>query len=204
MYAYNTFMINDFPRAVDISRSYQEYRISGITLRFKPDFTVFNFDTSAAPQQMPYLYYMLDKNGSIPSTITLEGLKQMGARPYKFSTDVRTVTWRPSALVDMYNTAGATASGYKISPWLSTNASPVGGTWSPSLVAHQGIKWYVEQGNGQAYRVDLDVELQFQFRKPLVSANANAPAQGIAYAVLDASPDGIEGGSDGITIPLAH
>jgi len=206
MFAYNNFLLNDFPRAVAIARSYQQYRISGITLRLKPDFTVFNLGLGApAPAQQPYLYYMLDKSGSIPNTITLEGLKQMGARPMKFSTNTRTITWKPTALVEMYAGPNAISpASFKSTPWLSTNATPLDATWTPSVVPHQGLKWYIEEGNGVAYAVDIDVELQFQFRKPLVIANANTPASGLAYAVLDASPDGIEGGSDGISIPLTH
>jgi len=205
MFSYSNFLMNDFPRAVSIARSYQQYRISGITLRFKPDFTVFNQGLGGAPSQQPYMYYILDKSGSIPNAITLEGLKQMGARPAKFSTNTRTITWKPSALVEMYAGVGAMSpAAYKTSPWLSTNANPLDATWTPSVIPHTGLKWYIEEGNGVAYAVDIDVELQFQFRKPLVIANANIPASGLAYAILDASPDGIEGGSDGITMPLAH
>lgn len=199
MFSYNSFMLTDFPRAVAISRSYQQYRISGITLRLKPDFNVFNLGLGApAPAQQPYLYYMLDKSGSIPSTITLEGLKQMGARPLKFSTNTRTITWKPTALVEMYTALAASPAAFKTTPWLSTNANPLNTTWAPSVVPHQGLKWFIEEGNGVAYAVDIDVELQFQFRKPLVIANANTPATGLSYAEINDSPDGIVGGPDQI------
>lgn len=205
MFSYDSFILADFTRAVAIAGNYQHYRISGIKLTFKPDFTVFSNGLGAPAQQQPYLYYMIDKSGSIPDNVSLESLKQMGARPRKFATNMLSVSWRPSVLTEDLNVAGAAAaSSYKISPWISTNIAPTNpGTWNPSRVAHQGIKWYMEQNNGNQYGVRIDVEVQFQFKKPLFAALSTTPALGLEYAILDASPDGIQGGSDGITVPLA-
>lgn len=204
MFAYDNFILADFNRAVAISENYQHYRMSGITLRFKPTYDIFSAALGAPPMQKPNLYYMIDKAGAIPDNVTLEGLKQMGARAHAYDEKPVNVTWRPSVLTEDLNAAGAaSATQYKVSPWLSTNANATNpGVWAPSRVVHQGIKWFIEEASGSATAVNLEVEIQFQFKKPLFPSLAAVPAEGIKYAVIDASPDGIEGGSDGITIPL--
>lgn len=204
MFAYDNFILADFNRASSIAENYQHYRISGITLRFKPAYDTFSAALGGPPMQKPNLYYMIDKAGAIPDNVTLEGLKQMGARAHAFDEKPVTVTWRPSVLGEDLNAAGAaSAARYQVSPWLSTNFNATNpGPWAPSRVVHQGLKWFIEEASGSATGVQIDVEVQFQFKKPLFPSLAAVPAAGIQYAVLDASPDGVEGGSDGITIPL--
>lgn len=200
-FAFDNFALQDYQRAAGISQYYQHYRISSIKLTWKPAYDTFS---QATVLQKPNLYYMIDKAGAIPDNFTLEGLKQMGARPHSFDENPVTATWRPSVLTEDLNLAGAaSATQYKVSPWLSTNANATNaGAWGPSTVAHQGIKWYIEEPSGSATAVQMEVELQFQFKKPLMPSLAAVPALGLQYAVIDASPDGIEGGSDGLTISL--
>lgn len=201
MFAFDNFALQDYQRAAGIAQYYQHYRITGIKVTWKPAYDTYS---QATILQKPNLYYIIDKAGAIPDNITLEALKQMGARPHAFDERPIFASWRPSVLTEDLNLAGAaSATQYKVSPWLSTNANATNpGLWAPSTVAHQGIKWYIEEASGSATAVQMEVELQFQFKKPLLPSLANASAGGLVYAVLDASPDGVEGGSDGITIPL--
>lgn len=204
MYSFDNFILADFQRAADISRNYQHYRMSGIRLTWKPSYDTFNNALGAPPLQKPYLYYMIDKAGAFPDNITLEGLKQAGARPHRFDESPVSAIWRPSVLTEDLNAAGAaSATQYKVSPWLSTNANATNpGAWNPSRVVHQGIKWYIEEFSASTTAVQLEVEIQFQFKKPLFPSLAAVPAKGIQYAVIDQSPDGVEGGSDGMTMPI--
>lgn len=200
MYAYDNFQLADFQRASDIARNYQRFRMTGIKLTWKP---VYDTYSAATPQQKPNLYYIIDKSGSIPDNVTLEALKQAGARPHRFDEKPLSATWKPSVLNETLNVAGAaSASGYKVSPLLATNGNATNpGLWILSTVAHQGIKWYMEAG-GAAQTLNMEVEIQFEFFKPIYPTLAAAPALGLVYAKLDASPDGVEGGTDGITVPL--
>lgn len=201
MYSYTDFRLTDFPRAVQVAKAFQHFRVSGITLTWKPRYDTFS-DALGLGRSKPNLYYMIDKSGSIPDNVTLEGLKAMGARPHAYDEKPIKVTWRPSVLEVNEATGANTASQYKVSPWLSTNLNVTApGVWNASQVSHQGIKWYVEQNGGDTL-LDVEVELQFQFKKPLFPTLSAVPAGKLAYAVEDASPDGIEGGADGITIPL--
>lgn len=202
MYKFNTFQLADFPRAVQVAKAYQHYRITGIKLTFKPAYDNY-YDGQPVAVQKPNLYYMIDKPDAIPSTATLESLKQMGARPRAFDEKPIHVSWRPAVLSEDQNAGlGSIGGQYKVSPWLTTNSNPgAPGVWTPSQVVHKGLMWYMEQGGGNT-TVYLEVEVQFQFKKPLFDMTPSPThAIGLAYAKIDASPDGIEGGTDGITIP---
>jgi len=203
MYKFNTFTLADFPRAVQVAKAYQHYRISGIKLTYKPNYDVYS-QALAGGGAKPFLYYMIDKSDGIPTTATLESLKQMGARPHNFDEKPRTITWRPSVLTEEQNTiAGSTAAAYKVSPWLATNSNPgAPGVWTPSTIAHKGLTWYMEQP-GATFALNIEVEIQFQFKKPLFDMTPSPThAKPLQYAIIDASPDGVEGGTDGITIPV--
>lgn len=202
LYKFNTFSLIDFPRAVQVARAYQHYRITGIRMTLKPAYDTYSF---ALPNlQKPYFYYMIDKADAIPTTATLESLKQMGARPIRFDESPISISWRPSVLTEDQNALlGSVATQYKVSPWLSTSALPgAPGIWQPSQVLHKGLTWYMEQAGGNT-TVYIDIEIQFQFKKPLIDSVPNPQgALPMVYAKLDASPDGIEGGTDGVTVPI--
>lgn len=203
MFAYNSFNLADFDRAVAIARNYQRYRITGIKLTFKPEYDTYALNPAGPNVAKPNLYYMIDKSGSIPDNVTLEGLKQAGAKPHAFDEKPISVRWKPSVLNEQQVAGGLGAgSGYKISPMLATDATPGNvGAWNPSRVNHLGIKWYMECAGG-TLGVNLEVELQFEFYKAIYPSLSAVPAKGLEYAVLDQSPDGVEGGTDGVTIPL--
>jgi len=206
MYSFDGIVLADYDRAVAIARNYQRYRITSVKVTWKPTFDTYS---PATTNQKPNLYYMIDKNGSIPDNVTLEGLKQAGARPRAFDEKPISVTWKPAVLGESRINAGTPqASTYITSPWLSTAQNPTSPlAWNPSDVSHQGLKWYMEQGPaGSLSTFFMEIEVQFQFIKPLFPSLSATPSLGISYAVLDNSPDGIEGGADGITFhsPSLH
>jgi len=199
-YSFDSVALVDFTRAVQVAQAYQRYRVANIKVTWKPVYDTFS---SATSTQKTFLYAMIDKTSSIPDNVTLEGLKQAGARPRALDEKAISISWKPSVLSDNLSSGGgAVASGYKTSPILSTNANPTApGVWTPSRIAHGGLKWYIEAPGG-ALSINMEIEVQFQFYKPMFPSLSESPARGLTYAVLDASPDGVEGGTDGITIPL--
>lgn len=200
MYSFDGFQLADFDRAVQIARNYQRFKMTGIKITWKP---VFDTYSPATANQKPNLYYMIDKNGSIPDLVTLEGLKQAGARPRALDEKPISVFFKPAVLGESRINAGIPqASTYVVSPWLSTAQNPTSpGAWNPSEVSHQGIKWYIEQA-GAVQKVYVEVEIQFKFIKPLFPTLAQQVPVGLQYAKLDNSPDGVEGGQDGQTLHL--
>lgn len=174
-------------RALQISKAYQHYRIKKITLTCKPTYDT--FQDQAGLQSRPNIYFMVDKSGSIPAGITLESLKQMGAKPLRFDEKPISFSWRPSVLLAGQDAVVPVANpaAYKISPWLST---------VDNTIDHLGIFWCAEQLFGGGLQYACEVEVQFQFKKPLWTAVAATPSVGVKPAELDDSVDGIVGGPD--------
>lgn len=203
LYDFRNCDLASFDRAVNIASEYQHYRIKKITLTLKPTFDT--YQQAAGGGSRPNVYYMIDKSGSLPDNLTLEAMKQMGAKAHRFDEKPFTISWRPSVLTGDTNAPGALASAqYKISPWLSTNRNPLVNPWAASTIDHLGVFWYVEQLFVGGVQYNAEVEVQFQFKKPLHLAVSGAPAaMKVAVAVEDNSSDGIVGGPDSNPIPPA-
>jgi len=195
MYAYNEFQLGDYQRATAIASNYQEYKITGITVTWRPPYDTFS---AAVGAQKPSMYVLMNKGGAVPPNVTLEAMKQMGSRPRAFDEGPLRVTFRPTVLSESMNVAFApSSSATRTSPWLSTNGNATNpGAWIPSTVAHLGFNWYIDQPGGNTTFL-IDVEVQFAFRKPNFTLLSSVPARGMTFARLNDSPDGVEGGGDG-------
>lgn len=198
MYENRNVDLASFDRAVTIAKGYQHFRIKKITLTLKPYYDTYQSAVGAVGR--PQAYFMIDKAGALANP-TLEDLKQMGAKPRRFDEKPISFSYRPSVLTGDQVAAGVIgAAQYKISPWLSTSANPLGAAWAPSTIDHLGIFWYVEQpaGNQQYF---AEIEVQFQFKKPFNTGSSGPrPASiGTEVAQLDNSPDGVVGGTDSST-----
>lgn len=211
MYALMNTTLNQFDRAIQAAQAFQFYRIKHIALKIKPQFDTYAFGTNGYGK--PKIYYMFDKSGALPSNLSLEALKQMGAKPHNLDEKPFTISWSPTVLMSAMTAPGAaptTQPGqYAVTPWLTTNANTISpGVWVANTVDHLGVYWYVEStsyGGTGGLPYQIDVEVQFEFKKPLWSAlQSSTSAIQVVPAIIDASPDGVEGGSDGITIPLVH
>lgn len=204
MYVNPDLSLSNYVRAAAVGKNYQRFRIRSATLTIKPNLDAYTAIGANIPQK-PYIYFMIDKTGSIPDNVTLEALKQMGAKPHALDEKPFKFTFRPAIHTATKESAGVTSpfSQYKVSPWLTTSDNPnAPGVWVPNTTLHYGYKMFIEQV-GLITQFNAELELQFEFIKPLLPALSQVPATKQQLAVLDASPDGIEGGSDGITIPLA-
>lgn len=204
LYSLMNTSLDQFTRAPLVAQGYQHYRIKNISMKFKPPFDSFVSGTTVGFSK-PYLYHMIDKSGAIPTNITLEGLKQMGAKPRALDERPLLVSWAPAVLQQELTSGGGapTSQGaaYKISPWLNTSNISVSSPWNPSTVDHLGVYWYLEaQANGQppTFYYEIDVEVQFEFKKPLITRSVSSThAIAVQLAVENDSSDGIVGGPDG-------
>jgi len=196
MYDVHNITLAQYARAVQIAQGYQFFRIKKVALTYKIGYDT--YQAVAGGPTRPQFYYMLDKSQSIPATVTLEALKQMGARPSACDEKPIVRQWAPSVLTENQTVAGAIPAQYKISPWLNTNQNNLG-AYVPSLVQHNGIYWYVQMDatNQVNYQYTVEMEVQFEFKKPLWTATpSSVPSIGSKIAVLNDSPDGIVGGAD--------
>jgi len=195
LYSLMNTQLDQFPRAVQVAQAYQHYRIKKVALTFKPSYDTFQEGALGTKQR---LYYMIDKAGAIPTNVSLEGLKQMGARPKDFDEKNIVIQWAPSVLEStMFQAPNSVPSKYNISPWLSTTAVPLTpGAFVPSSVDHLGLYWYVDAINPGAAQYAIECEVQFEFKKPLTTIRSSVEAKPAQYAVINDSPDGIVGGTD--------
>lgn len=198
MYDVHNVTLANYARAVQIAQGYQFFRMKKIALTYKIGYDT--YQAVAGGPTRPQHYYMLDKSQSIPANITLEGLKQMGARPTACDEKPIVRSWSPSVLTEEQTIAGPIPAQYKISPWLNTNQNNLG-AFVPSLVQHNGIYWYVQMDATGAppvnYQYTVEMEVQFEFKKPLWTAlTAAIPSLGAIPAQTNNSPDGLVGGAD--------
>lgn len=189
MYGPSTVDLAMFKRATTIAAGYQEYRISKVKWTFKPQFDTFTANTDAATSlRIPNLYYMIDKPQALPLATTIQTLRAMGAKPHRFDDKNVIVQYSPGVQTSMYDGAGVSiAAKASISPWLNTNAAP-DAAWAPSTIDHAGLFYFLDAGalpgDGQ-YEFSIDVEVQFEFRKPLlpITASSGPPARQFQIAV---------------------
>lgn len=182
MYNLRNIALSQFARAVQVAKAYQHYRIKKVMLEFKPAYDTFAPLALPAGQnlQVPYLIYMIDKSGSIPTNVDSTALGQMGAKPIRFDDKTIKVAWRPSVLTQTFGQANS-QSQYKVLPWLSTNANALNpGVFQPSDIDHLGIFWKVDRAGVlpvgyDEYTYEVRITVEFQFKKPLIEPSNNAP-----------------------------
>lgn len=176
-------------RAIKVAEAYQEYRISKLVFKFKPQ-----QDTYMGPNgSLPYLHYVVDRSGSFQnSNINFRSLRETGCKVIKFDDSVRTIAFKPGVLVantpNDYSAISNQFSSYKISPWLNTNKNTLDpGVWSPNDVDHSGIVYGIEQDTTAVNNTlfDVDIDVYYQFRKPRVMTTGTAPAGGIIALDMD-------------------
>lgn len=158
-----------YDRAQACAAAFQEFRIKYVKFTFQPSADTFPL---AAGNVIPQMYFMIDRANAVPTNATLTTLKDMGAKVQRFDDKNRTIRFKPSVLISGQSAAGVdTAAQIKITPWLSTNANSgnPGAAWAPSQIDHQGLVCYITKVNPltPAVAVNVDVEVVFQFRKPL-------------------------------------
>lgn len=177
IYSLTAIQLSQYDRAATIAKAYQHYRIKSVKLTTRIAYDTYQYDGTNNISR-PDLYYQIDKAGVLnPATATIGQLKQMGARPRACDEKPTVITWSPSVLSEMESGPGATASSYKVSPWLST---------SSSQVLHRGLFWYVAQLFGTGLNYTAELELQFEFKKPVWTAlSVDSPPAVEAIPKLD-------------------
>lgn len=182
MYGPNINQLAQFRRAVQIGGGYQEYRITGVKFKFTPRFDTFPATTDLAQAiSVPYMYHMVDRAGVIKPGASLAQLKSMGATPKRFDDKTLTVAYKPSVLNSVESTLAGAVNYTRpmISPWLATMNDPTSPLYNPSTVQHRGL-WFILDAKGlpgdATYEYDVDIEVNFQFRKPLFPSSASEQA----------------------------
>jgi len=158
-----------YDRAQAVAAAYQEFKVRYVKFTIRPSADTFPL---AAGNVIPQLYFQVDKANTIPINATLQTLQDMGCRPIRFDDKNIVRTYRPNILVGADTTGlGIDAAVVKAAPWLSTNATAGNPTtvWSPSAVDHIGCCMFITKINPltPAVNVNVEIEVVFDFRKPL-------------------------------------
>lgn len=171
-----------FNRAQQVAAAFQEFRIKYVKLMFKPSADTF---TPAAGNIIPQLYFQMNKYQAIPTNATLQTLLDMGCRPIRFDDKNVTRAYKPTVLLGADLTPALSLSAQKTmtTPWLSTNANAQnpGPVWAPSSVEHLGCCFIVQKPNPATPTINwtLDVEVVYQFRRPLSTLNGSSESQNL-------------------------
>jgi len=185
MYQQYATQLVSFPRAVNVAKSYQLFRIKSIKYVVQPlSDTFIATGASASGSTVPYLYYMIDRTKNLLTANTAQALKRAGAIPRRLDDKTISFSYRPSVLQAGLDVAGSPAvnnsvfTQYKISPWLNTRDLANTSQWYPDTTDHQGIKFIVENSGGLNIAYKLDMVIEFEFKKPSyeITASETMPA----------------------------
>lgn len=192
VYALYNWSLSNCDRAIQVAQAYQEYRISKVEIRVKPNADTYSIGTSSARSSVPYLYYVVDKTGSLfYQNVNFNSLRDAGAKPLRLDDKTRTIVFKPAVLQQGFDAATGNApwSTYKVSPWLTTNANNMSATnpWAPNSTDHLGMVLGIEQEEtaGGIASFDLDFVVHFQFRKP---RNFSATGPSTQKVIVDLNP----------------
>lgn len=157
---FNDIALNAFTRASTVASAYQVYRIKYLEFVLRPAFDTFSPGGGA---QVPALYKMIDRNGSLPATGTLNMLRNMGCKPIRFDDKQITIRYKPGVILTTGSGLTTVNTKPMVSPWLSTDNNAGIGGWTPSRVPHFGLTLFLDAFQ-QASAVD--VTAVFEFAKP--------------------------------------
>jgi len=184
MYGPNINQLSQYKRAIQIGGGYQEYRITGVSYKFTPRFDTFSATTDITQAiSVPYMYHMVDRAGVVKPGASLAQLQSMGATPKRFDDKTIVVKYKPGVLNSVESTLAGAVNYTRpmISPWLATMNDPTSPLYNPSTVQHRGL-WFILDAKGlpgdATYEYDVDIEVNFQFRKPLYPSAASDTVQG--------------------------
>lgn len=156
-------------RAALVGQGYREFRITKLEYRFKPSADTF----PTGGTQVPYLYAMIDKTGSMRDFNTVDELVTAGAKARRLDDKTITVSFKPATLSYNRDETGNSNLWSKpiVSPWLSCDSlndaplpGPVG--YEASSIDHLGLAWMVATSGGTQFGYTVEVVSHFEFRKP--------------------------------------
>lgn len=184
-YGLYNFALTNSNRAVAVAAAYQYYRIVSVHIKVKPNADTFDsYQISTLPNPpgaygMPYLYYMIDKTGSLDNAGTsLASLKAAGAKGIVLNEKEININFKPAVQIGSSDNPGPgpaqvleLAAAFKTSPWLTTNANSAepGANWAANSVDHMGISLGVEsqRQTGSWPAGSATITIVYEFKKPL-------------------------------------
>jgi len=191
--------LNDFPRALAVSKSYRFYRCKKVEVEFIPYANVFG-----PGQAFPELYTQVDRTQgtqfgpAVPQPVPTKGIMMSrGVLPVKWTSVIKR-SYSPSVLRqenfiqnvlggNLQSIASITSTPvlYKwyatqayFSPPGSTGAFATDGTWGPQLLRYYGMAFCVDQPLAEPSAVlgTIKIKVHWEFKEPLVPTEPTPPS----------------------------
>lgn len=157
--------LTDLVRAQVIAREYQHYRITGVEMRFKPQYDTFQAQLA---NTIPSLYWCLDKAGVLGSPSAPQ-FEQLGTKQVRLDDRIVVRKFKPGVVQG--DATSSLASAMKTSPWIPIIDPATGGLNNPR---HRGCAFLItKMSPGDVLGYDVDVVVHIQFKRPFVATNAN-------------------------------
>lgn len=157
-----------------IGSCYQDYRITGVKVKFMPVYNAMGGVPGSA-----YLSQLLTKVMDIPAlpTTTEHYLDQLDPQTHEVIQKDVNISFKPKVdmLADQDGAGTAIGVMIKASPWLSTNGNAcAGGAWVPDTTFHFGLLCLNTAGAGFSTNpINYQCEVFYEFRKPQVFLSAS-------------------------------
>ncbi len=89
--------IASYVRARQVAACFKFYRLKKVIYEYTPDYNTYQAGASATTETIPYMYYMMNRDGSDSSGIVLAQYRNAGARPVKFTKKI-TISYKPNLI----------------------------------------------------------------------------------------------------------
>lgn len=173
MYRLYKLQLDTHPRAVDVAKAYQLYRIAKVTVRLSPLYDTFQNASSGGNTSVPYAYFMIDRTRALEDVNNVATLKRLGATARRLDDKVIEYSYKPNVLMPTLDQLVTPPvddtfffTQYKVAPWLSTRKG--GASDIIDSTDHLGLVWGVQNSGGLTIPYKCEIITQFQFKKPCI------------------------------------
>lgn len=172
------------PRASAIAKEFGLYRIARVSFTYRPIWDTYSpgiVSPGSTPAAVPHLYWKINRYGDVPAGFNGDYMRALGARAFRLDDKSVKFSYKPSILYQQNNSAGATTSAVKITPWLSTDDTPADNLFTLSTAVHYGHALFIEgaaAGAGTGNVALMDVQVVYEFKNPrLVTSSSSSAVQ---------------------------
>jgi len=154
--------LRSFPRASAVGSNFQFYRCSKVEYKFEPYYNTFQ-DTSGGAT-VPQLFWVMNRNGTQPTTLSIPWFQEQGVKPHKLIKDY-VISYKPNTLVQLNNNV--------VSPPAQTSVAEAWDKWINTFEVQSGN--YV-----------LNDDCEFQGHVMMVDEKISTPTTAVARMTITA------------------
>jgi len=131
-----TTSIASFPRALAVARCFKFYRLKSVVYDYVPDANTYQAGGTNT-ETVPYMYYMMNRDGSDQSSINLLKMQNAGARPIKFTKKI-VIAYKPNLIKANQLIVSLGPAGAPATSLYNGNNTPVYDEWISTMGLQHG------------------------------------------------------------------